>query len=90
MAAERFCLGRDFTAEGLRNAATVIDGPGDERAEAVPLARVVRRAEPERQVPNAPALTVEFGSVRVNVQHGCDAGTLETLLEVVARVGGGR
>jgi len=95
--ARAFCVGRDFSAGGLRNAAHQIDQAVRARAAlvAVPTARVVRVAAPEAGPARAPALAaaespilLEAFGVRVAVSRGFDRATLAGVLDVLATRGG--
>lgn len=102
----QFCEGREFTPGGLRHWAYRLGKTRRRGSKAEPpsptlkMARVTRVPSPLVPVPAAHALAapvptetpivVEVGAGRVVVRSGLDRAALTLVLEVLARVGGGR
>ena len=102
----QFCEGREFTPGGLRHWAYRLGKTrrrgkrAEQLAPTVKMARVTRIASalvpvpaahaPAATVPEETPLVVEIGAGRVVVRGGHDRAALTLVLEVLARVGGGR
>jgi transposase len=97
LTSDRFCEGRDFTANGLRNWACRLGmTKRRQRKPKVRFARVVRVRAAASVATKISAgtlgdvdsgLAVEFGGARVVVRAGFDRRTLAALLEVLAAKG---
>ena len=93
LSAREFCVGRDYPAKSLqwwssrlRHRRVALPASAD----AMPLARVVRRAG--EAPPMATSIVVEVSGARVEVRAGVDRAALQLVLEVLsaASVGGAR
>ncbi len=96
LTAPAFCVGRGFTAGGLRHWAHVLKKRGVAvdagRAGAPPPVRLVRVERSSiTSTPSAP-LTIELGGARVTVPAGFDAATLGAVVDLLRAPGtrGGR
>lgn len=100
---EEFASGRDFSAGGLRWAASKKrGGERTRKAPAVAVAKVVRSGAAAgamvRVVPAAGTrssesdvvVVLEVGGARLGVRRGCDATTLAAVFEAMSRRGGVR
>jgi hypothetical protein len=104
LTSEKFCEGRDFSANGLRHWAYKLGKTKRRRRQPeVPIARVVRVPAPSVACVPAPAaakttagapfdssLVIEIGGARVVVRPGFDRETLSSLVEVLTARGGAR
>ena len=95
LTSEKFCEGREFSANGLRHWAYKLGKTKRRRREPeVRIARVVRAPAPAKTTASRPgpvdtSVVVEFGEARVVVRAGFDRATLAALLDVIAARGGG-
>jgi hypothetical protein len=93
LTSEKFCEGREFSANGLRHWAYKLGKTKRRRGTPeVRIARVVRAPAPEKTTASTPgpvdwSLAVELGGARILVRVGFDRATLAALLDVLAARG---
>lgn len=90
--ASEFCKGREYSAKRLQWWSWHLGRKGVRgslSSHAVTLARVVRKPDWER-APNAAAIMVHVGAVRVDVTSGADRAALATVLDVLTSSSGAR
>jgi hypothetical protein len=96
LTSEKFCEGREFSANGLRLWAYKLgQTKRRQRRPKVPIARVVRAPAPKEPTGNTPEpvdspIAVELGGARLVVRRGFDRATLAALMDVLAERGGAR
>jgi len=98
LTSNKFCEGREFSANGLRHWAHKLGQTKRRRQEAsMRIARVVPvpAPVPPTRAASAPGpadspIAVEIGGARIVVRAGFDRETLEALIDVLAAGGSGR
>jgi hypothetical protein len=97
LTSDKFCDGKKFRPNALRNWAWRLGKTKPRRKFTVPIARVVPTLGTglgaQVSTPRAPTqtgITVEFGSVRIVVGSGFDRPTMAAVLELLVAVGGAR
>lgn len=97
LTSERFCDGKGFRPNALRNWAWRLGKTKPRRKFSVPIARVVPTLRTglgaQVSTPRAPThtgITVEIGAVRIVVGSGFDRSTMAAVLELLGAVGGAR
>jgi hypothetical protein len=88
MTAKGFCEGRGYSAQSLLYWSSKLrrQGAAESAAQAVPVARVIRRAVAPTS--DLPAVVVRTRGLRVELTRAVDRSTLTMVFEVLGIVGG--
>ncbi len=96
LTSEKFCEGREFSANGLRHWAYKLGQTKRRRRKPkLRIARVVRATAPAKAIESTPlpvdsSIVLELGAARIVVRPGFNCAMLTELIDVLAARGGGR